>query len=283
MIPTQLTLREIQECFRDIYAKILPLEKGNIQLNGRRITGAGKSVSPFDYVTQYELLAALSGVAPVQTTSLKDSTTALDPGGVVAASSLTNHAVILGSGVNKVHPLASLGTTTTVLHGNASADPSFGYVALGTDVSGLLDLDHGGDNGDSAFGEGWNPVTCIYAYSELKRLVDVVGLTGQAADIAATNLCDTNKPGIYLVHYYLENTVADAAAGAVRATFAFTDGVGATTVVGTIVNLTGGGTQRTSSVFAVHVASGNITYTTTHTGSYGTAQYALYITVDRLS
>jgi hypothetical protein len=44
------------------------------------------------------------------------------------SGSLTNHAIILGNGGNDVRALGSLGTTTTVLHGNATGDPSFGSV-----------------------------------------------------------------------------------------------------------------------------------------------------------
>jgi hypothetical protein len=65
---------------------------------------------------------------------------ALVSGGVIYASSttqvassalLTQHAVMLGGGAGAgPNVLGSLGTTTTVLHGNASGDPSFGAVAL---------------------------------------------------------------------------------------------------------------------------------------------------------
>ncbi len=52
---------------------------------------------------------------------------------------LTNHALIVGGGAGATPtPLASLGTTTTVLHGNASGDPTFGAVSLTADVSGTL-------------------------------------------------------------------------------------------------------------------------------------------------
>lgn len=41
---------------------------------------------------------------------------------------LTDHALILGNGGADVEALGSLGTTTTLLHGNAAGDPSFGPV-----------------------------------------------------------------------------------------------------------------------------------------------------------
>lgn len=51
---------------------------------------------------------------------------------------LTTSALVLGNGAADVSVLGSLGTTSTVLHGNASGPPSFGKVALGADVSGSL-------------------------------------------------------------------------------------------------------------------------------------------------
>ncbi len=61
-------------------------------------------------------------------------------GGTVTATAgaLTLNRVILGAGTTDTKVLASLGTTTTLLHGNAAGLPSFGAVALTTDVSGVL-------------------------------------------------------------------------------------------------------------------------------------------------
>ena len=52
--------------------------------------------------------------------------------GVLASSVLlTAHALVIGSGAGGTPtPLASLGTTTTILHGNASGDPTFASVAI---------------------------------------------------------------------------------------------------------------------------------------------------------
>ena len=54
------------------------------------------------------------------------------------AGNLTLNAVAVGNGGADLKVLGSLGTTVTVLHGNASGPPTFGAVALGTDVSGTL-------------------------------------------------------------------------------------------------------------------------------------------------
>jgi hypothetical protein len=71
-----------------------------------------------------------------------------------SAGNLTLNAVVVGNGGSDLKVLASLGTTITVLHGNASGLPSFGAVALGTDVSGTLQAGqepaHTGDVTNSA-------------------------------------------------------------------------------------------------------------------------------------
>ena len=66
-------------------------------------------------------------------------------GGTVSNSgALTSNAIITGAGGTTVQALGSLGTTTTLLHGNASGAPSFGAVVLTTDVSGILPGANGG-------------------------------------------------------------------------------------------------------------------------------------------
>lgn len=104
-----------------------------------------------------------------------------------------------------------------------------------------------------------------------------VALTAQVADIAAANLATV--AGSYIVGYSLQDTAADITAGAVVLTISYTDGAGATTATATQV-LTG--TGRQSGVLYIQLASGNLTYAITHTGLFGTATYALYITTERV-
>ncbi len=104
-----------------------------------------------------------------------------------------------------------------------------------------------------------------------------VSLTGQVADIGATNLATV--AGLYLVSYSLQDTTADLTAGAVVLTISYTDGAGATTATATQL-LTAVGRQS-GSVY-VQLASGNLTYTTTHSGIFGSSVYALYITTERV-
>ena len=59
--------------------------------------------------------------------------------GLASSAALTANALVLGGGAGGTPTVVgSLGTTTTVLHGNASGAPTYGAVALGTDVSGTL-------------------------------------------------------------------------------------------------------------------------------------------------
>lgn len=60
-------------------------------------------------------------------------------GGVTAVSqNLTANQIVIGNGGTDIKTLGSLGTTTTVLHGNAAGAPTFGAVSLSADVTGNL-------------------------------------------------------------------------------------------------------------------------------------------------
>ncbi len=61
------------------------------------------------------------------------------PGTMASSGLLTANALVLGGGAGATPTvLGSLGTTTTVLHGNAAGAPTFGAVSLTVDVSGNL-------------------------------------------------------------------------------------------------------------------------------------------------
>lgn len=64
---------------------------------------------------------------------------------MASSDALAASRLVLGGGAGTApSTLGSLGTTTTVLHGNAAGAPSYGAVALGADVSGELPLANGG-------------------------------------------------------------------------------------------------------------------------------------------
>ena len=66
------------------------------------------------------------------------------------AAALTANRIVLGGGAQATTVLGSLGTTTTLLHGNAAGAPTFGAVGLTTDVTGVLPVANGGTSGATA-------------------------------------------------------------------------------------------------------------------------------------
>lgn len=67
-------------------------------------------------------------------------------GTLASSGALTDNVIVVGggAGVTPNSIAAGLGTTTTVLHGNAAGEPTWGAVALATDVSGTLSAANGG-------------------------------------------------------------------------------------------------------------------------------------------
>jgi hypothetical protein len=108
--------------------------------------------------------ASVSGAAITRTAPVFSNTIPVAQGGTALASgtsggvlgftasgtlassvALTNHALVVGGGAGATPtPLASLGTATTVLHGAAAGNPTFGAVDLNADVSGLLPVANAG-------------------------------------------------------------------------------------------------------------------------------------------
>lgn len=116
----------------------------------------------------------------------------------------------------------------------------------------------------------------------LSLIIAAISLTGQTADITDTNFTNANVAGLYRVSYELLDTTADLTAGAVTLNIKYTDNAAARTVSSTPVVLTAT-TAFAQGVIFVRLNSGNITYGVTHTGIYGTSQYAVYIICERLN
>jgi len=129
------------------------------------VTSAGLSVPA----------ASIFGVtgSPVTTAGTLGLTTTGTSGGVPYFSSasvlsssaaLAINTITLGGGAGAAPvSLGSLGTTITVLHGNAAGAPSFGAVSLTTDVSGILPSANGGTA--NAFFTVAGPATSAKTYT----------------------------------------------------------------------------------------------------------------------
>lgn len=102
--------------------------------------------------------------------------------GVSTSATLTTNAVILGAGSHTVTALGSLGTTTTLLHGNAAGAPTFGAVTLTTDVTGTLPVANGGTGVTSSTG------TVAVVLSNTPTLITpVIGAaTGTSVNLSST-------------------------------------------------------------------------------------------------
>ena len=108
-----------------------------------------------------------------------------------------------------------------------------------------------------------------------------VRLAGRGADITDTTL--TSVTGVYRVSVYLVEDAADLAAGAVTAHIKYNDGTAARDVLIGPIALTGLGTQNAGSFIIARLASGNLTYGTTHTGIFGTATFALDVSIEKVA
>jgi hypothetical protein len=72
-------------------------------------------------------------------------------GTLVSSGELTQYGVVIGGGAGVAPTSTAAGTSTTVLHGNASGTPTFGAVSLTADVSGTLPNTSGGTGQSGAF------------------------------------------------------------------------------------------------------------------------------------
>jgi len=150
---------------------VLALQTGGttaVTINATQAIGVGSSPS-YGFVGQF-LTSGGSGAAPTWTSGGTGTVTSVSwTGGIVSVATatttpaftiagtsggipyfssastwassgaLTQYALIVGGGAGAAPaPLASLGTSTTVLHGNASGAPTFGAVSLSADVTGNL-------------------------------------------------------------------------------------------------------------------------------------------------
>lgn len=98
---------------------------------------------------------------------------------------LTASQLLVGGGTSLVGPLGTLGSTTTVLHGNAAGLPTFGPVALGSEVSGTLPIAQGGTNAVTA-ASARTQLGAAAAQSIAADTIPLAKITGGGADGSLT-------------------------------------------------------------------------------------------------
>lgn len=96
------------------------------------------------------------------------------------AGNLTASAVMVGNGSADSKVLASLGTTTTVLHGNAAGLPTWAAITLTTDVTGILPPANGGTGDSTVPSNGFIPIGNGTTYTS-------AAVTGTANQVVVTN------------------------------------------------------------------------------------------------
>jgi len=128
--------------------RMLPFVSGTLvgantgdQLVFKTIAVSGQSDVVADSTADTLTFVAGTGIT-ITTNAAGDSITITASAGsgtvTHTAGALTASAVVVGNGSDDVKVLASLGTTTTVLHGNVAGLPSFSAVDLAADVTGAL-------------------------------------------------------------------------------------------------------------------------------------------------
>lgn len=113
-------------------------------------------------------------------------TLAVTNGGTGQATVLTQYGILYGSTTTAMATTLA-GTSSQVLHGNASGAPSWGSVALGTEVSGTLPVANGGTGGTTASAARTNLGLVIGT--------DVLAPNGSAASLTSFPTLNQNTTG----------------------------------------------------------------------------------------
>jgi len=138
-------------------AKLADVATGNVLISG------GVSTAPS--WGKVALTTHISGVLPIAN------------GGTNSSTALSGSSIMVSNGTAVIQ--GSAGTSTQVLHGNASGTPTYAAVSLTADVSGILPIANGGLNLSAAPANGQLPIGNATGYT-------LATLTGTAT-VSVTN------------------------------------------------------------------------------------------------
>jgi len=171
---------------------VLPVARGGTNISSYTIgdiiyaSTAGVLSSLADVATGNAIISGGVGAAPsygkIGLTTHVSGTLGVGNGGTGQASNLTQYGVVYGTSTTAMATSAA-GTSSQVLHGNASGAPTFGAVALATEVSGTLGVTNGGTGQQTALTQGG----VIYSSSTTAMATTAAGTTGQALVSAGTS------------------------------------------------------------------------------------------------
>jgi hypothetical protein len=119
------------------------------------------------------------------TSALTTGTLPNTAGGTGQSSAFTQYGVTYASTTTALATTAA-GTTTTVLHGNASGAPTFGAVALGSDVSGTLPIANGGTGAATLAGANIPVTNVANTFTGLQTFAG----TSSNADLKTSNILE---------------------------------------------------------------------------------------------
>jgi hypothetical protein len=171
-----------------------------------------------------------------------------------SSGALTANALVLGGGAGAAPTmLGSLGTTSTVLHGNAAGAPTFGAVALGSDVSGTLPLGNGG-TGLTSFTAG----DLVYFASGTSFTKLGIGTAGQYLTVNSGATAPQWTTAVASGVTSFQTSMAGLTPS--------TATTGSVTLAGTL-GPANGGTGVANNSAATVTSSGNFAYTRTLTGT----------------
>lgn len=173
------------------------------------------------------LTSGTSGGVPAYTAS----------GTITSSAALAANQIVLGGGAGAVPAtLGSLGTTTTVLHGNAAGAPTFGAVSLTADVSGTLPVANGGTGLASGTSGGVLAYTASGTLASSGALTQYGVLLGGGVGAAPTSLGAMTNGQLVVGSTGASPVVASLTAGA---NVTITPGAGTITIASSLAQAVG--------------------------------------------